>query len=310
MPKIFISYRRDDSAASARELYAHLKKAFGEGEVFFDIRQVVRGENFVDLVKKQVRASQVLLAVIGPQWADIKNKQGVWRLGQPDDLVRVEIATALQRNIRVIPVRVDGAPMPAAGALPPELSALATLDAHEITHTRVDYDVGQLIIALGGAAPAPAAADPADDFWGTLATSFASKLGERLANVGTRQEPQPLPSVLPFAPAARPTRSIAALASPDLSGEWRATRTGARHLMQQRGTEILDQTLDPFGMVVGEARGRLVGNQLFLAYVAAGPAPGGVRGELRALVSPDGRLIRGSGIDSMAGAFPVELQRV
>lgn len=310
MPNIFISYRRDDSAASARELYAHLKKAFSEDEVFFDIRKVARGDNFVDLVKKQVCASQVLLAVIGPKWADIKNKQGVWRLGQPDDLVRVEITTALKRNIRVIPVQVDGAQMPAASALPPELSALSTLDAHEITHTRVDYDVGQLILALGGAAPAPAAADPADDFWGTLASSFASKLGERLANVGSRQPPQHPPSALPFGPAAPPTRSIEPPVTSNLNGQWRATRTGALHLMQQRGSEILDQTLNPFGMVVGEARGRLVGNQIFLAYVAPGPAQGGVRGELHALVSPDGRLIQGSGFDSMMGAFSVELQRV
>lgn len=309
MPNIFISYRRDDSAASARELYAHLKKAFSADEVFFDIRQVTRGENFVDLVKKQVCASQVLLAVIGPKWAEIKDKHGVWRLGKPDDLVRVEIATALKRRIRVIPVRVDGAAMPDAEALPPELSAVATLDAHEITHTRVDYDVGQLIVAIGGEAAAPAAADPADDFWVTLANSFASKLGERLASAGARQQQQP-PPALPFGPAGPAARPLAPPATLDLSGEWRATRNGTRHLMQQRGTEILDQTLNVFGMVMSEARGRLVGNQLFLVYQVAYQPPAVVRGELRALVSPDGRLIQGSGFDPMMGSFPVELQRV
>lgn len=286
MPNIFISYRRDDSAASARELYAHLKRAFSDDEVFFDIRKVRRGEDFADLVKKQVCASQVLLAVIGPKWAEIKDKHGVWRLGNPDDLVRVEIATALKRKIRVIPVRVDGAAMPDAEALPPELSAVATLDAHEITHTRVDYDVGQLITAIGGGAAAPEAADPADAFWGTLASSLASKLGERLANVGARQQPQPAPA-LPFGLGVAPAQPFALPAMPDLTGEWRATRTGTRHLMQQRGIEILDQTLNAFGMVTGEARGRLVGNQLVLAYQVAGP-PGLLRGELRALVSPDG----------------------
>jgi hypothetical protein len=305
MPNIFISYRRADSAASARDLNARLKNAFSDDEVFFDIHTIARGENFVDVVKKAVSASQVLLAVIGPKWADIKNKRGVWRLGQPEDLVRVEIVTALKCNIRVIPVLVDGASMPEPEALPPELSVVANLVAQEITHTRVDYDVGELIAAIGGEAAAPAAADPADDFWGTLASSLASKLGERLANVGARQPPP----ALPFGRGMAPAPPFVPPALPDLSGEWRATRTGTRHLMQQRGTEILDQTLNPFGMVTGEARGRLVGNQLFLAYQVAGPL-GVVRGELRALVSPDGRLIQGSGFDSMMGSFPVELQRV
>jgi hypothetical protein len=276
--------------------------------VFFDIHTIAHGENFVDVVKKAVSASEVLVAVIGTKWAEIKDKHGVWRLGQPEDLVRLEIVTALKRNIRVIPVLVDGASMPKAEALPPELSVVAHLVAQEVTHTRVDYDVGQLIAAIGGEAAAPATADPADDFWGQLASSFASKLGERLANVGARQPPQP-PPALPFGRGVAPAPPFIAPALPDLTGEWRATRTGTRHLMQQRGTEILDQTLNPFGMVTGEARGRLVGNQLFLAYQVAGP-PGVVRGELRALVSPDGRLIQGQGFDSMMGSFPVELQRV
>lgn len=308
MPNIFISYRRDDSAASARELYAHLKKAFSNDEVFFDISNIAAGDNFVAAVQKRVRESEVLLAVIGRQWAEISDKYGRWRLGQPDDLVKVEIATALKHNIRVIPVTVDGAPMPGGDKLPPELAGLAHISAHEISHTRVDFDVGRLIAAIGGGA-APDAADQADDFWGQLASSFASKLGERLANVGARQQPPPQAPALPFVRGMAPAPPFAAPAMPDLSGEWRATRTGTRHLMQQRGTEILDQTLNAFGMVTGEARGRLVGNQLFLAYQVAGP-PGVVRGELRALVSPDGQLIQGSGFDSMMGSFPVELQRV
>lgn len=65
MPNIFISYRRDDSAASARELNARLKKAFSNDEVFFDIHTIAHGANFVDVVKKAVSASEVLVAVIG-----------------------------------------------------------------------------------------------------------------------------------------------------------------------------------------------------------------------------------------------------
>jgi hypothetical protein len=91
----------------------------------------------------------VLLAVIGPRWISIQDDAGLRRLDDPTDYIRLELATALGRaNVRVIPVLVDGATMPALEALPADLKPLARRNALELTDKRWDYDVSQLVATL------------------------------------------------------------------------------------------------------------------------------------------------------------------
>ncbi len=148
MAGIFLSYRRDDSGGHAGRLADDLKQAFAGDQVWRDIEAIEAGADFVDAIGKAVSSCNVLLAMVGPRWLDAKNSAGNRRLDDPSDFVRLEIATALERGVRVIPVLVGGAAMPAEPALPEVLRPLARRQAHELSDKRWDYDVGQLFGAI------------------------------------------------------------------------------------------------------------------------------------------------------------------
>jgi hypothetical protein len=110
--KVFISYRRDDSAGSAGRLHDRLALEFGRDLLFMDVDAIPLGLNFVKVLHEEVAKCNVLLAVIGPNWLSARDDQGNRRLDDPHDFVRVEIAAALQRDIPVIPILLDGAKVP------------------------------------------------------------------------------------------------------------------------------------------------------------------------------------------------------
>ncbi|MFN0120251.1 MAG: toll/interleukin-1 receptor domain-containing protein [Blastocatellia bacterium] len=140
---IFISYRRDDAAGHAGRLYDALSQRF-PNRVFMDINKIEAGDDFVEVLDKAVGDCAVLLALIGRDWARITGADGKRRLENPNDFVRIEVASALKRNIRVIPVLVENAPMPNEADLPPDLDPLTRRNALEISDKRWDYDVDQL----------------------------------------------------------------------------------------------------------------------------------------------------------------------
>jgi formylglycine-generating enzyme required for sulfatase activity len=142
--KIFISYRRDDSAYAAGRLYDRLSERFGEENIFMDVEGLDPGVDFFEALEKAVSACDVLIALIGKQWLDIKDEYGQRRLDNPEDFVRIEISAALDRDIRVIPILVQGARMPGSRDLPPILQHLARLNAFEIRHDRFNADVDRL----------------------------------------------------------------------------------------------------------------------------------------------------------------------
>jgi tetratricopeptide (TPR) repeat protein len=109
------------------------------------------GEDFVEAIETSVGSCDALIAVIGRRWLDSSNEEGNRRLENPDDFVRLEIATALKRGIRVIPVLVDGAVMPRLTLLPTELQPLVRRQAVEVSHTRFGADSERLIDALNRA---------------------------------------------------------------------------------------------------------------------------------------------------------------
>ncbi len=148
MPKIFISYRRDDSAAHAGRLYDRLEYHFGQGQVFMDVDAIKPGLDFVEVVQEAISVCDGLVAVIGQDWLHVSNPEGGRRLEDPDDMVRLEIATALDRGIRVIPVLVQGAQMPRGNDLPDGLKPLASRNALEVSDTRFRSDVDRLIETL------------------------------------------------------------------------------------------------------------------------------------------------------------------
>ena len=146
--QIFISYRRDDTAASAGRLYDCLIARFPSSQLFIDVDSVDLGVDFVEAIEKSVGCCDVLIAVIGRNWLTSSGEKGRRRLDDAEDFVRLEIATALKRGIRVIPVLVDGAPIPRSNELPAELKALARRQAFEISHARFRADSERLIDAV------------------------------------------------------------------------------------------------------------------------------------------------------------------
>jgi hypothetical protein len=127
--KIFINYRRDDSPGTAGRLHDRLAQTFGRNNLFMDVDHIPAGVDFVDHLHSQVAACDVFLAVIGPNWLNAKDERGRRRFDNPDDFVTIEIAAALARNIRVIPVLVDGARTPKADRLPDSVKPLARRNA-------------------------------------------------------------------------------------------------------------------------------------------------------------------------------------
>jgi hypothetical protein len=147
-PRVFVSYRREDSAAYAGRIEERLRRALGRNRLFMDVDNVPLGVNFAKLLQDELARCDALLVVIGRNWLSARGDDGRRRLDKPDDIVRVEIATALRRNIRVIPVLLDGAAVPKADELPEELKELALSNALDLRHASFDNDISRLIRSL------------------------------------------------------------------------------------------------------------------------------------------------------------------
>ena len=163
MNGIFISYRRDDSAGYAGRLYDRLVGHFGADRVFMDVEHIEPGTDFVVAIEKAVESCHVLIALIGDEWLNIADAQGRRRLDDPHDFIRLETSAALKRNIRVVPVLLDGAPMPPMDALPDDLKSLVRRQAVELTHKQWEATSGELIRTLEKIlrdTPAPAVEAP------------------------------------------------------------------------------------------------------------------------------------------------------
>jgi len=135
---IFLSYRRDDAGVSASLLRMCLEQYLPGAQVFRDAESIEPGANFRTRIEDAVRSSAVLLALIGPNWLTAADAAGRRRLFDPDDVLVWEIALALRLGVRVIPVLVQGAPMPQAQELPEALRDLADLQAVSLDHRYLD----------------------------------------------------------------------------------------------------------------------------------------------------------------------------
>lgn len=146
---IFISYRREDAAGHAGRLYDRLSAHVGGDKIFIDIDRIQPGENFVEVIRRAISSCDVLLVLIGAKWLTLTDETGHRRLDNPEDFVSLEIAAALQREVRVIPVLVQGASMPRREDLPEKLQDLGLKHAIELSDARWGHDVTRLIEVLG-----------------------------------------------------------------------------------------------------------------------------------------------------------------
>ena len=130
--KIFISYRRDDVSGEARNLYNELAKRYGKRNIFYDIDTMKAGRNFETAIEEAIDNSEIVLVLIGKQWVHITDDQGKRRLELPDDYVRSEIAEALKKKKKIIPVFLRGAKMPDPNELPKDISGLTAIQGLDI----------------------------------------------------------------------------------------------------------------------------------------------------------------------------------
>lgn len=147
-PGLFISYRRSDAGPYARLLQVQFCKHLPDTPVFMDVDSIELGSDFTEAIQAGVDSCCVLVALIGPTWIQLCDGEGRRRLDNPDDYVRFEIRTALERCVRVIPVLVDGAKMPRSDELPDDLSKLARLNALQMSYERYEYDGNRLVTVI------------------------------------------------------------------------------------------------------------------------------------------------------------------
>lgn len=148
---VFISYRREETASYAGRLYDRLADRFGEDSVFMDVNSIAIGVDFTTAVVEAVSRCNILFALIGQRWIAITDSKGKRRIDNPGDFVRIEIETALQRDVWVVPVLVDGAVLPRSDDLPRSLRSLIRHQALELSHTGFRSEVTPLFAAVAEA---------------------------------------------------------------------------------------------------------------------------------------------------------------
>jgi uncharacterized protein DUF4062/TIR domain-containing protein len=146
--RIFMSYRRSDSRHFAGRLYDRLSTEVDEDCLYMDVETARVGRNFVVEVKEAVLRCDVLLVIIGQNWLTCCETNGRRLIDDPNDLLRVEISTALTHQIRVVPVLVDDTKIPAQGDLPEDIGELIFYQALSIRHEHFRFDVNQLLQEL------------------------------------------------------------------------------------------------------------------------------------------------------------------
>ncbi|KAA3655135.1 MAG: TIR domain-containing protein [Proteobacteria bacterium] len=236
MNGIFISYRRDDSAGYAGRLYDRLAAHFGAGRVFMDVEGIEPGTDFVDAIEGAVASCRVLIVLIGDEWLTATDASGRRRLDDPHDFIRLETRAALARDIRVVPVLLDRAPMPTIDDLPEDLQALVRRQAVELNHKQWDATSGELIRTLEKilgaadtpehtAAPPPPAPPPARPVTPTTTPTPPAGAWGRWAGIAALliamaggwfalNQDRPPPTIPTPEPAPAPTPAVAPPAAP------------------------------------------------------------------------------------------------
>src|SRR4051794_29685038 len=130
---IFISYRRDDTADLCDRVYERLARHWPQ-RVFVDIDGIVDGDLFAKAIEDTLQNCVVVLVLIGRNWLSITNEQGARRIDDPGDYLRIEVATALGRGIKVVPVLAGNTALPKRDDLPTDMSGL--LDRQYVRVTR------------------------------------------------------------------------------------------------------------------------------------------------------------------------------
>jgi hypothetical protein len=204
MTAVFINYRVSDTGPLANCLSRELARAFGEHEVYFASRNIAVGDFFDEDILAHLRVCRVVVVLIGTQWMSAQDAGGR-RLDDEQDWVRREIAEALSRGTRVVPVLVGDARMPLAGDLPQDIRDLARCNYVRLGHRHGDPDVDALVQRLReaepqlprparqGVSPVPGTAAAPGHFPGTTATTSAPASANQPRTTATPGLRTPIP---------------------------------------------------------------------------------------------------------------------
>lgn len=152
--RVFLSYRREETKHAAGRLADRIAERFTSSQVFVDVDSIPPGVDFSEVTQEAISRCDVLLALVGPRWTTLENAEGRRRLDDPEDFVVLELRAALDRDIPVIPVLVDGAEMPRRTELPPGLERFTRRNAVRLDAETFRQDVGWLLSELAKILPA------------------------------------------------------------------------------------------------------------------------------------------------------------
>ncbi len=183
MSGIFISYRRSDSPDATGRIYDRLVAEFGKAQVFKDVDSIPLGQDFRGHLNDIVGNCGVMLAIVGPHWTEARNAAGQRRLEDAEDFVRIELETALARDIPVVPVLVGHAPLPVASDLPGSLGSLVFRQSIAV-RPDPDFhnDATRLVTALRAILDPEAAA--AEQAAAALAQAAAARSAQKARRLG------------------------------------------------------------------------------------------------------------------------------
>lgn len=198
--RIFVSYRRSDSKDVAARIADNFAQVREIDHVFLDVDSIAHGEDFPQRLDSEIRAADVCIAVIGPNWQGATLEDGKTRIWSERDFVRKEIATALGARKRVIPCLVDDAQMPGADELPDDIAALANKNAIGLRHTAFRSDFDTLCEAVLGRKRAtgksPAALILGTAWRGVAGLIVAAIIAIAVASLGMTSWGLPLETIL------------------------------------------------------------------------------------------------------------------
>lgn len=285
--KIFISYRREDTSGESGRLKDNLEQIFGKENIFYDVETLEAGLNFDQSIAKALNESKVLLAMIGPHWLKVSDSKGVKRLHKPDDWVRKEIAEALKRGLRVIPVLVNEADMPDPEELPEDLKELSLKHAQELTSSRWSYDVSILskvlekLITKNPEQPSPKSfVSPIPEPKKWWSKNYLWAIGGIIGfvvlfNIFSPKQDNYVEAADSSLDTNVPAELSQEILIPDLVGDWVLNLEGADGnwistcVFVQDGSNVTFQEYNPDGDSIGEGSGTINGQEIILDYYSS-----------------------------------------
>ncbi len=142
--RVFISYRRDDTAPAAGRLYDRFRHLLGPKNVFLDVGNIDAGDDFEAKINHEIGKADVILVLVGKRWVEVAPGAEKPRLFNKGDHVHFEVHTALQGNALTLPILVDGARMPEPDSLPEDIAEISKINAPPLRYETFDADADHI----------------------------------------------------------------------------------------------------------------------------------------------------------------------